>query len=127
MFFAFKIANGFNPANAEVHQKVDIEWVHRKANGSVDLAASRAAANEMVVAYDIAFAPARHSRHTQGKAIDMTIEWTEKLEIANKDKSKTVIVSTPRNGFNLALRKVGRTYDVTKHPSDPPHWSTDGK
>jgi hypothetical protein len=127
MFFAFKIANGFNPAKAEVHPNVEIEWVHRKANGSVDSAASKRAAKEMVEAYDIAFAPARHSRHTQGKAIDMTISWKGDLKIDNKSGMTTTISSTPRNGFNLALRKVGKTYKVTKHPTDPPHWSTDGR
>lgn len=127
MFFAFKIANGFDPAKAEVHPKVQIEWVHRKANGSVDSAASRGAARAMVKAYDIAFAPARHSRHTQGRAIDMTIGWKGNLKIDNNGSGTTTISSTPRNGFNLALRKVGKTYKVTKHPSDPPHWSTDGK
>ena len=45
----------------------------------------------------------------------------------SKDGSKTTIASTPRDGFNLALRKVGKTYGVTKHPKDAPHWSTDGR
>jgi hypothetical protein len=92
----------------------------------MDLAASRKAATAMVNGYDIAFQPAINSRHTQGRAIDMTISWTGKLNIENQSGEVVTISSTPRNGFNTALRKVGKTYDVTKHPTDPPHWSTDG-
>jgi len=128
MFTCFRIAKKtLNPQNATPDKDVPIDWVHRKTDGSIDLTQSRKAAKEMVDAYDIAFAPARHSRHTEGHAIDMTISWSGKLEIASKDGSKTTISSTPRDGFNLALRRVGKTYGVTKHPKDAPHWSTDGR
>jgi hypothetical protein len=116
-----------NPQNVPAKPGVDIEWVHRKPDDSADLPASRAAAKAMVEGYGIAFAPALHSRHTEGHAIDMTIEWTGNLVIASRDGSKTTITATPRNGFNAVLRRVGKTYGVTKNPSDPPHWSTDGR
>jgi hypothetical protein len=116
-----------NPQNVPSKAGVDIEWVHTKANGSVDLAASRAAAKAMVNAYGIAYPPALKSRHTEGRAIDMTIKWSGNLVIANRENTTTTVTSTPRNGFNLALRKVGKTYGVNKNASDLPHWSTDGR
>ena len=94
---------------------------------SAYLSASRAAAKAMVLAYNIAFTPARKSRHTEGRAIDMTIRWKGNLVIKKRDGSTMTIASAPRNGFNLALRRVAKTYGITKHPKDPPHWSTDGR
>jgi hypothetical protein len=128
MHFSWRIfKQTINPENVPAKTGVDIEWVHSKANGSADLAASRAAAKAMVDAYGIAFPPALNSRHTEGHAVDMTIKWSGNLVIANRDNTKTTITSTPRNGFNLVLRKVGKTYAVSKNASDPPHWSTDGR
>lgn len=115
-----------NPDNVPAKAGVNIDWVHRKADGTMDLTASRRAATAMVNGYDIAFQPAINSRHTQGLAIDMTISWTGKLNIKNKSGAVVTISSTPRNGANTELRKVGKTFGVTKHPTDPPHWSTDG-
>lgn len=128
MHFCWRISKEtINPQTVPAKKGVDIDWVHRRADNSVDLAASRAAAKAMVNAYGIAFQPALKSRHIEGRAIDMTIGWRGQLIIADADGSSTTISSTPRNGSNLALRKVGRTYKVTKNPKDPPHWSTDGK
>lgn len=128
MHFAWRVfKQTINPQNVTGHPRVNIEWVHRKTDGSVDLAASRAAAKAMVFAYDIAFPPARKSRHTEGRAIDMTIKWKGNLVIKKRDSSTMTITGAPRNGFNLALRRVGKTYGITKHPKDPPHWSTDGR
>lgn len=128
MHFAWKIhKQTLNPQNAPPESGVNIEWVHRTAGGAVDMTASRKAATAMVNGYGIAFAPARKSRHTEGRAIDMTIKWTGKLDIKRKNGTPTTITSTPRNGFNTQLRNVGLTYSVKKHPTDPPHWSTDGR
>lgn len=128
MHFCWQVSKQqINPTNVKPQAGVDIDWVHRKQDGSVDLAASRAAATAMVEAYGIAFFPALHSRHTEGHAIDMTIAWSSNLAIKNRNNAVTTITSTPRDGFNMALRRVGKTYGVTKHPRDPPHWSTDGR
>jgi hypothetical protein len=128
MHFCWRISRQtINPQNVPPKPGVKIEWAHRRPDGSIDLAASRAAAEAMVQAYDIAFPPALDSRHTQGLAIDMTIKWGGDLVIAKHDKTTTAITSAPRNGFNLALRNVGKTYGVIKNPKDPPHWSTDGR
>lgn len=115
-----------NPQNVPAKAGVNIEWVHRKADGSVDLTASRKAATAMVNGYNIAFQPALASLHTQGRAIDMSISWTGKLPVKNKSGTVVTIASTPRSGSNADLRKVGRTYGVIKLPSDPPHWSING-
>ena len=105
---------------------VDIEWVHRKGDGSVDQAASRKAAAAMVEAYDIAFRPALTSNHTAGKAVDMTISWSGSLNVANAKAKTVAITNGPRNGENPALWPVGGSYGVKKLPSDPPHWSVNG-
>src|SRR5262249_36784447 len=70
MHWSFATSTGeFDPEDVPPHAGVDIEWVHRKSNGSPDLAASRAAAAAMVHGYDIAFAPSLKSMHIAGKAI----------------------------------------------------------
>lgn len=128
MHFSWRVHKQIlNPQNVPVNPNVNIEWVHRDTSGAIDLRASRKAATEMVNGYDIAFQPALKSRHVDGLAIDMTISWTGKLAIKNKSGVLTTISSSPRNGFNIDLRKVGKGFGVTKHPTDPPHWSTDGR
>jgi hypothetical protein len=116
-----------NPQNVPAQAGVDIEWVHRDANGKIDLAASRRAASAMVAAYDIAFQPSLTSRHIQGRAVDMSLSWSGSVTIRNKSNQAVSITGSPRNGFNLTLRKVGQTFGVVKHSSDAPHWSTDGR
>lgn len=122
MHHSFRIANKLvDPKNVPPMPGVGIQWVH----GS--LAASRSAAQQMVAAYNIAFAPALSSRHTEGRAIDMTISWGGVLKI--KDAAGNVrSIGSPRNGRdNTALHAVGLTYGVIKLRSDPPHWSDDGR
>jgi hypothetical protein len=128
MHFAWRIhIKTLNPQNVPAQPGVDIEWVHRGADGSVDLDASRRAAVAMVKGYGIVFQPALKSRHVAGQAIDMSIGWSGTLKINRKDGTLVTVSSTPRDGFNLALRQVGKTYGVTKNPKDAPHWSTDGR
>ena len=105
---------------------VEIEWVHRKSNGSTDLAASLAAAAAMVHGYDIAHRPSLTSLHIFGKAIDMSIGWEAVLRIKQKNGVKRTIGSLPRSGLNPQLWAIGATYGVLKLPSDPPHWSNTG-
>ena len=120
-----------NPASVPAYNgdgaAVNIDWVHRDSAGKVDRAASKAAAEEMVVAYDMAYTAALKSRHTEGHAIDIDISWTGNLSIKNGRGRTVVIKSTPRNGAgNTDLHAVGRSYGVVKHATDRPHWSTDG-
>jgi hypothetical protein len=128
MHFSWQVhKRTLNPQNVPAKAGVNIEWVHRNASGAIDLVASRRAATAMVNGYGIVFRPALASRHTQGRAIDMTISWTGKLNVKKKNGALTTISSTPRSGLNTELRSVGKTYGVTKNPRDPPHWSTDGR
>ncbi len=55
MHWSFVVNTGeVEPVDVPKHAGVEIEWVHRKPNGSPDLAASRAAAAAMVHGYEIA-------------------------------------------------------------------------
>ncbi|MCY1555605.1 hypothetical protein D9M68_922820 [compost metagenome] len=101
---------------------VDIEWDHG------DEATSQKAAKAMVAGYNIVKEPSLTSRHSQKKAIDMTISWTGDLTIKNKDGTEVAISTEPLNGENDDLIAVGKTYSVIKatFSGDPPHWSTDG-
>lgn len=127
MHYAYRIAReGLDPRQVPARANIDIEWVHRKANNQVDLVASRNAAEDMVVAYGIVYRPALNSQHTARLAIDMTISWSGTLSIKNARGAQVEIKGTPRSGQNAELHAVGRTYNVVKLVSDPPHWSSDG-
>lgn len=123
MHYAFRVHNGTTtPAAANTASAaagININWDHG------NLATSKAKAGEMVTTYDIAYAPALHSRHTEGKAIDWTITWSGSLMIAKKGET-TKLDCTGSGSTSGNLHKVGASYDVHKLVSDPPHWSTDG-
>ena len=140
MHYAWQIANGLDPRNVPDYA-LAICWVHRKADGDFDLAASRAAAQQMIgkPAYNMAHDAAwddqwfdvghnqRFSQHNQRKAIDMTITWTGDLTITDGTGKQVTITSTPRNGAgNADLHAVGATYGVLKLATDEPHWSDTG-
>jgi hypothetical protein len=127
MHYAYRIAReGLSPTSVPALAGVDIQWDHRKANGQLDLSASRNAAEDMVLGYGIAFKPALNSNHTRRLAIDMTITWSGTLKIKNASGTTVTISSTPRTGQNSDLVRVGASYKVIKLQSDPPHWSSDG-
>lgn len=79
-----------------------------------------------MAAYQIAFPAALTSRHTQRRAIDMTISWKGTLKITDFNGQAHAISTGPRNGSNPQLIMVGKTFGVVKLVSDPPHWSDDG-
>jgi uncharacterized Zn-binding protein involved in type VI secretion len=127
MHYAWQIANnGLNPATVPSMQGVDIDWVHRNANGTANLATSRSEAQAMVNGYGIVYQPALNSRHTEGNAIDMTISWTGNLNTVDANGAKVPINTSPRTGSNAQLIQVGSSYGIIKLVSDPPHWSNDG-
>ncbi len=126
MHYAFKVAQGLDPAKVPPMPGVDIDWVHKDASGNADLKASTQAAAEMVSAYDIAYEPALKSHHSEGKAIDMNISWSGDLAIKDAKGNMVTIKSSPRNGGNKELHAIGAGYGVIKLVSDPPHWSSDG-
>lgn len=93
---------------------VEIEWDH----GTVET--SRAAARAMVSAYGIVYPPALTSRHTERRAIDMTISNVKNKKI--KGASGTEVLIRQEGD----LHALGATYGVNKLFGDPPHWSDDG-
>jgi hypothetical protein len=106
---------------------VYINWWHG------DNSESKKAAQEMVNSYSInklKVPPALLSRHTQRKAIDVTISWLRSIEIKDADGKLRMIPSAPRDGTNKELIEVGKTYGVIHFKNieaDRPHWSTDGR
>jgi len=123
MHYAYEVAQGtIRPQDVPPQPGVDIQWDHGND------AASKNAAQQMVDAYKIVKEPALHSRHTERKAIDMTISWADTLTLKDGDGKQVKINSTPRSGMNTDLIKVGKTFGVVKalFAGDPPHWSTDG-
>jgi hypothetical protein len=127
MRFAFLIHAGeIDPEDVPGKPGVDIDWVHRRADGSSDKARSRAAASAMVEAYAIAFEPSLTSLHIFGKAIDMSVSWSGTLKIKQRNGTTRAISSLPRSGLNTELWEVGATYGVIKLPKDKPHWSSTG-
>jgi hypothetical protein len=114
--------SGQDPASVPAMPGVDIDWTHRGNH-----AAAKAAAQAMMAKYEIQFPAALVSRHTQRRAIDMTISWSGTLTITDFDGVTRKISTGPRNGSNPQLIEAGKSFGVIKLPSDPPHWSDDGR
>ena len=122
MHYAFRISNEkSDPASVPAMAGVNIDWVHRRANGDVDLTKSRSASAAMVTGYDIVFRPALASNHTLGLAVDMTIGAYSGKQVSDASGA----AKTLRNASDL--HALGATYGVHKLLSDPPHWSSDGR
>ncbi|MBX3578862.1 MAG: glycoside hydrolase family 19 protein [Rhizobiaceae bacterium] len=122
MHWAWQIAKlGYEPANVPPMPGVNVVWTHST------LAKSKKAARDMVAAYGIVHKPALNSRHTEKLAVDMTVSWGGDLRIRRSDGTNATIASQPRNGGNQELWRVGAGYGAIKLPSDPPHWSNDGR
>lgn len=116
MHYSWCIAReGLDPTQVPPKDGVNIDWTHKG-----DREAATAAARKMVSLYSIAYKPVLSSRHTQRRAIDMTI---------TNVVGKNVMAN---NGVEVAvatlstLNSIGATYGVHKLISDPPHWSDDG-
>lgn len=145
IYWAWLIANGdptgnppvppLNPTltNPPPMAGVDICWVHRNAKGEIDIAASRAAAREMVKGYVCKPADPRGTgehapRHTVGRAIDMTISWTGDL-VLDGEKIPGGTGDPTKDAWNPKLVKLAKEkYGLTKGrvSTDWPHWSDDG-
>lgn len=131
MHWSWKIANNSAaPAEVPPMAGVAIAWTHRDAAGQPDLPKSVSAAKQMVSGYGIVSTvpPACKSRHTEGRAIDMTIAWSGDLSIKDANGVARKINTEPRDGMNIDLHRCGATYGVMKavFAGDWPHWSDDG-
>jgi hypothetical protein len=122
MHYSWRIAHGsIAPKDVPAIPGCAIKWDHG------DLARSKQGAQEMVDLFGIAFQPSLTSRHIEGRAIDMTIDWAGTLQIRDK-AGRTRAVGAPRSGnTNTDLHAIGASYGVRKLVSDPPHWSDDGR
>jgi hypothetical protein len=112
--------SGQDPAAVPPMAGVNIGWAH------ATLTESKSAASAMKQTYAIKFPAALVSRHTQRRAIDMTISWKGTLAIRDFNGKLHSIASTPRTGSNAELIAVGKSFGVVKLVTDPPHWSDDG-
>ncbi len=115
MHYAWRIAReNMSAIQVPAMPGVMIEWNHGSAG------ASRVAASKMVTAFGIVFKPSLASRHTQGRAIDLTIT----NYAGHTFKQATGDISVVHTAAELFA--LGATYSVHKLLSDPPHWSDDG-
>jgi len=114
-----------DPAKVPALNGVDIDWQHL-AGKAPDAAAAHKAASQMATAYGIRYAPALVSRHTQRRAIDMSIGWEGALAIRGANGAAHQIATGPRTGQNGNLIAVAQSFGVRKLLNDPPHWSDDG-
>ncbi|QPR62220.1 hypothetical protein [Serratia rubidaea] len=104
-----------NPSAVPAKEGVNIDWSHRG-----NRADAVAAARDMVNAYHIVYGPVLTSRHTQRRAIDMTITGIINKSVKNAAGVDVLVKS------QSVLHEVGASYGVLKLLSDPPHWSDDG-
>jgi hypothetical protein len=121
MHYAWAIANdGAEPEKVAAMAGVNIDWAHLDARGKSDRKAAVKAASAMVRGYGMAHSAVLASRHTQKRAIDMTISG-----IVGKSVKDAAGVAQPIHTLR-DLNAVGKSYGVIKLVSDPPHWSDDG-
>ena len=126
MHTCWEIAQGnIEPNGREPRAGVDIDWIARDASGNPDLNKSRAIAQQMVKAYQIAFEPSLTSLHITGRPSTWTSRGRASLQIA--DKSGPRARSQPAAGRHQHRPgQGGRDLGVFKLVSDPPHWSING-
>lgn len=116
MHYSWCIAReGLDPTQVPPKVGVNIDWTHK---GNRD--AAIVAARNMVTLYSIAYKPSLSSRHTQRRAIDMTITSVIGKSVMENNGVEVPVVTLS------SLNSIGATYGVHKLISDPPHWSDDG-
>ncbi|RAS27795.1 LysM peptidoglycan-binding domain-containing protein [Paraburkholderia bryophila] len=128
MFHAFEIAKGHeSPDHVEPYPGVNIDWVHRSANGSMDLEASVKAAKEMCHGYGININSAMQavgrpgrSRHNYGAAVDLNITGYVGKRVKDVTGNEVALSSF------ADLKHVGHGYGVNYYPHENMHWSDTG-
>jgi LysM repeat protein len=128
MFHAFEIAKGRErPDQIPPYSGVDIDWVHRGADGNMDLNASVKAAKEMCHGYGININSAMQavgrpgrSRHNYGAAVDLNITGYVGKRV------KDVTGHDVQLSSFADLKQVGHGYGVNYYPHENMHWSDTG-
>jgi hypothetical protein len=121
MHYAWAIAKeGASPTSIEAKAGVNIDWAHLDAKGKSDQKAAVRAAVAMVNGYGMAHSAVLVSRHTEKRAIDMTISGIVGKSV-NDANGKAIAIKSLKD-----LNPVGKSYGVIKLVSDAPHWSDDG-
>jgi len=127
MHWCYRIAvNDLDPAQAERRDDVPIDWVHRRPDGTVDRAKSKAAADEMVSGYGLTVLPSLASRHIDARAIDMSVTWTGPRTVNDAQGNSVTLPPMNAAGARAVLDRIGRSYGVMPLPGDAVHWSDDG-
>lgn len=106
---------GQDPAAVPAMSGVLIDWT---CGGN--RAKAKTAALDMMRGYNIAFPAALVSRHTQRRAIDMTIRWAGTIHVTD---ARGIVHAVTRQED---LWPIGTIDGVKKLATDPPHWSDDG-
>lgn len=128
MYHAFEIAKGRErPDQVPPWAGVNIDWVHRNSDGSMNLQNSVDAAKAMCHGYGINLQSAMQavgrpgrSRHNYGAAVDLNISGYVGKSI--KDSTDTEV---QLNSF-ADLKQVGHGYGVIYYPHENMHWSDTG-
>jgi len=127
MYYAFNIAKGKSPVGIEKWPGVNIDWEHRKADGTPDLVAAKKAAVEMCEKYGLKInsskqkvAKAKNSNHNKRQAIDINISGFVGKTVVDNTGAKIKI-----KNFDT-LVDVGATYNVNFYPEEKMHWSISG-
>lgn len=111
MHYSWEIAReGMNPSTVPAKEGVNIDWTH-KGNHT----AAVSAAQDMVNGYHIVYGPVLASRHTQRRAIDMTITGIINKSLRNASGVAVLVQS------QSVLHDIGASFGVHKLLSDPPH------
>lgn len=111
---------GQDPAAVPAMPGVDIDWT---CGG--DRVKAKAAAQAMMAGYQIKFPAALASRHTQRRAIDMTIKVPAGATILDCDGHPHHFDAACL-GTDPRVVAIGKTFGVMKLANDAPHWSDDG-
>lgn len=137
MFNAFGIAKGTlkpesigrfqNMNNEKDLQSVDIDWVHRSADGKIDLDASKKAAIEMCHGFGLNLTSLKQrvgrpwmSRHNFGAAIDINVDGYIGKTVKDGHGDDIKIKS-----FH-DLKVIGQSYGVKYFAIEKMHWSDSG-
>ena len=121
MHYSWRVARGdIAPNRVPPEPEVRIIWDHGNDSDS------RKAAKEMVELFEIVYQPSLISNHIAGTAVDMTISWSDPIEVTDGRGRKVLIDRPQSDASNTSLHAVGATYGVRKLLSDRPHWSVNG-